>query len=86
VTTSHHHRNDGCLSTISSNTKTEAEFKAIRKKLEDYVTKVQVHDKNYIDKNFINKDVVDYTQSYISLENKRRIAYIKQAISPNDAV
>jgi hypothetical protein len=80
------HRNDGCLSTISSNTKTDAGFKAIRKKLEDYVTKDQVHDKNYIDKNFIKKDVVGYTQLYISLENKRRIADIKPAITPNDAV
>jgi hypothetical protein len=53
VTTSHHHRNDGCLSTISSKTETYAEFKAIEKKLEDYVTKDQVHDKNYIDKNFV---------------------------------
>jgi hypothetical protein len=81
-----HHRNDGCLSTISSNTKTDAEFNAIRNKLEDYVTKDQVYNKSYIDKNFINKDVAGYTQLYISLENKRRVADIKSAITPNDAV
>jgi hypothetical protein len=52
----------------------------------DYVTKDQVYDKNFINQNYINKDILDHTQSSITLMDKRRIANIKPGISANDAV
>jgi hypothetical protein len=56
------------------------------KKLEDYVTKDQVHDKKYINKNFIKKDIIGNSSSYVTLHSQRRIATIKPGIDANDAI
>ena len=54
--------------------------------LSSFVTKDQAHDKKYLNKNFIKRDVIGTTSSFITLNNQRRIAGIKPGIDPNDTM
>jgi hypothetical protein len=52
----------------------------------DFVTKDQIYDRKFLNQNFINKSVIAYTSSYITLGGQRRIAAIRPGVDKYDAV